>query len=224
MTLDPAALKHARVLRLALGDAVLLFDGHGEEARATIVAMNDALVCDAAPSETTDRRDPRIVLVQGMPKGSKLDGIVRGATEIGVSEIRLAITERAISRPGEERAASRLERLARIAEEAARQSGRSSVPTLVAPQSLGRACEAPPEAAKLIFWEGAQLAPLPDLAGLSLAFVVVGPEGGLSEEEVEGLVRAGYSAVGLGPGVLRTETAALVAPAIVLERMRSGGR
>ncbi|MCA9610098.1 MAG: RsmE family RNA methyltransferase, partial [Myxococcales bacterium] len=129
VTLDEAARRHARVLRLAAGAEVVLFDGAGGEADARIVEVKERLVCEVGPRRAVPGPPQRVVLVYCMPKGNaKLDLAIRGATEVGVAAIHLAISARSVARPSAEAFAKRLDRLERIAQEAARQSGRAAVP------------------------------------------------------------------------------------------------
>src|SRR5688500_9965487 len=141
--LDEVARKHARVLRLKAGDPIVLFDGRGREARASIVDLDEGR-CAIEAIETIERLRPVLVLVQCLPKRKKLDDIVRMATEIGVSAIHLAESERSVPRTDEARAPKQLERLLRVAQEAARQSLRADVPDLVAPAPFEDAIERAP--------------------------------------------------------------------------------
>lgn len=222
VTLDGQAAHHARVLRLAPGDPVRLFDGQGAEAAGTIArAERDAVVCEVGPAVRVADEGPRVVLVQAMAKGDKLDGIVRMATEIGVCAIHLAETERTVSRPDARRAARRVERLSRVAREAARQARRAQVPEVRPPAALSDVASRPPEGAlRLLLWERAEQAldtvPFERTAEVWLG---IGPEGGLSEAEAATLQQAGWRAVGLGPTVLRVETAAPVAVALVMDHL-----
>ncbi len=110
LTLAADAAHHARVLRLRPGDGVVLFDGSGGEADGSIETV-EPLVVRITRVRAAAVRALGPVLVQCLPKGKKLDEIVRAATEIGVSAIHLAISERSIARPDEARAAARLDRL-----------------------------------------------------------------------------------------------------------------
>lgn len=222
IVLDEAQSKHARVLRLREGDRVVLFDGRGHEADATITAFEEgALRCEAEQPHTIAHAGPRVVLVQCLPKGGKLEEIVRASTELGVSAVHLVQSERSVPRVDPGRVDKRLERLRRVAVEAARQSERSDVPDLLAPVPLDEAlARAPEEAARLAF------APS---GGISLeracpvdrssAWVLVGPEGGLSPSEIEEARARGWAIVGLGRGVLRVETAAPVVVALVTKHL-----
>jgi len=219
LTLSPEAARHARVLRLREGDALVLFDGRGSEADARVIGV-DPLRCTVEPARIAAEAGPRVVLCYAVPKGSKkLDQVVRGATEVGVAAIHLVLTERCVARP-ERDARGKLERLARVATEAARQSGRATVPDVIGPAPLSEvAARAPAGARRVVAAPGHGAFD----AGGDEAWLIVGPEGGLSDAELEGLGARGFTPIGLGPTVLRTETAAVVAPALVLDRLRRGG-
>lgn len=224
VALGDAARRHARVLRLAPGDAIALFDGRGLEAKGRVVRADDqAIVCEVGAPEQAPLAGPPVVLIQALPKGAKLDGIVRMATELGVSAIHLAVARRSVSRPGEDRAASRVERLERVAREAARQAGRADVPAIVAPAPLAEVAARAPDAAwKVVLWEGAR-EPLGSPGDRAEAWVVVGPEGGLAEDEIDALGRLGFLAGRLAGPILRVETAGPVAVALARERLGGFG-
>ncbi len=213
--LDPTAARHAKVLRLAVGDAVVLFDGAGREAQGCVEALDGELVCRVGPLRVATRAGPAIVLCQCLPKGGKLDDIVRASTELGVRAVHLVTSERTVPRPDEPRAQKRLERLAAVAREAARQSGRADVPDLIAPAPLAEVlARAPEDATRLAFAPEGERA-LESVAAAPAAWVLVGPEGGLAQGELELARAAGFAVLGLGPTVLRVETAAVVALALV---------
>ncbi|MEM9194889.1 MAG: RsmE family RNA methyltransferase, partial [Myxococcota bacterium] len=198
--LADSAAHHVRVLRLGVGDAVELFDGRGRIALATIGAVSEGEVLCRAEPAVQRTEGLRVVLVQALAKGAKLDAIVRMCTELGVAEIRLAETLQAVPRPAADKALRRVERLRRFAAEAARQSGRSVVPTLVAPAPLIQAAAAPARAVRWVLVPGAGRGS--DRAGSSdEAWLVVGPEGGLAAKEVTALESEGYEPVGLGDHV-----------------------
>ncbi len=221
LTLDATATRHAKVLRLGVGDPVILFDGRGNEAKATVVQSSDGLVCRI--EKRIERREQRalLVLCQCLPKGGKLDDIVRAATELGVSAVHPVSSERSVPRPPAERAMGKLDRLERIAREASRQSLRSDVPDVLAPAPFDEVlARAPADAARLMFVprEGAEL----DVVcprDASSVWLLIGPEGGLSPIEIERARSAGFAAVDLGAGVLRVETAAVAALALVAHRV-----
>jgi 16S rRNA (uracil1498-N3)-methyltransferase len=167
----------------------------------------------------------RIVLIQALPKGAKLDGIVRACTELGVYAIRLAFSERSVPRPESQRAEERCRRLARIAKEASALAGRSGSPEIsFATPLLDVAAQAPESARRVVFWESSTqklevaLADpgRPELGVKEDVWIVVGPEGGLSESEIAALRECGYRDATLGTSVLRVETAAPLAVGLVL--------
>jgi 16S rRNA (uracil1498-N3)-methyltransferase len=217
--LDEAASHHARVLRLGLGDAVEIFDGRGGEADGTIEHLGKNVRVRTGPPRQARRSDVDLTLVQCLPKGQKLESIVRMATELGATAFELARSERTVPSPSSERAQGRLDRLARVAREAARQCERDDLPSLAGPSPLFEvAGRAPADAQKLVFARDGSS--MPRLDRSRPTWIVVGPEGGLSDKEVSALGELGYLACTLGPTVLRVETAAVVAVTLALDRLR----
>lgn len=215
--LGEAGAHHARVLRLAVGDAVLAFDGEGRESASTIALLSaSSLVVTLGDVRTraTDAHAP--VLIQCVPKGSKLDDVVRAATEAGALAIHLAIGTRSVARSE----GARLERLARIAEEAARQSEAPRVPEVVAPARLLEvAARAPATSHRLVLSprEGVRMRDALAAPAPTPAWLVVGPEGGLDDAETAALLAMGYVLARLDTHVLRTEHAGPIAVAIARE-------
>jgi 16S rRNA (uracil1498-N3)-methyltransferase len=215
-----------RVLRLAVGDHVVLFDGVGTEAVGAIIRIGPrALEVRIETRRAVDsERRPELVLIQALSKGEKFDLVVQKTTELGVHRIIPVISERSIPRLDNTKAPRRLERWQKIAREAARQSGRADVPELEPVTALPTALAATSKAAlKLFFWESARSHGLRStlmpgetpLSPPASIVIVIGPEGGFATDEVEMAKTAGFQVVGLGPRVLRTETAALVALSIL---------
>jgi 16S rRNA (uracil1498-N3)-methyltransferase len=210
--LGAAAAKHARVLRLAAGDAIVATDDV-RECEATILSLDaSSLIVEvgAMRERAIDAHAP--ILVQCVPKANKLDDVVRAATEAGVHEIHLALAARSVAR-----AAGKLDRLERIAEEAARQCEAPRPPTIVAPAPLLEvAARAPITSARIVLTprDGVRLAAA--LRG-SPAWLVVGPEGGLDDDEHAALGRMGYALARLDTYVLRTEHAGPIAVALARE-------
>jgi 16S rRNA (uracil1498-N3)-methyltransferase len=224
----------SRVLRLVPGDRIVVADPGGREATATLVTVSgDAVVADL-DAPIARPRAPRIVLAPGLSRRERMEFTVQKATELGVDEIWPLVTERCVVRLDEERAGKRVERWQRIAEEAAKQSQRSEVPALREPMTISElAAEAGRFDIVLVPWEdagadGAGIGHVLDEAGATpdtTVLLVIGPEGGLTESEVDALTAAGAGVVTLGATVLRTETAAIVAVALTAYELGAlGGR
>jgi len=217
--LPSQASRHvARVLRLEVGDELLLLDGSGQSALAAIVTASPRRVSVRVLERATVPRPalPPLRLIQALPKGTKMDEIVRRATELGVASIHTAISERSVARPASDKTEHRLERWQRIAAEASRQSARSHVPTIDGVSTLEHALSAaPPDSVCLMLWEGESSRGLASrLASRSLdsgVTLVIGPEGGFSEAETRLAQEAGFELASLGGLVLRVETAAIAA-------------
>ncbi|OGP94244.1 MAG: hypothetical protein A2Z19_05090 [Deltaproteobacteria bacterium RBG_16_54_18] len=201
------------VLRLTAGDAVTVFDGEGTEYRAELRADEDQGVYLAIQEELHPVRESplRITLGQGLLKGERMKFVIQKATELGVDRIIPLVTARSIPIVEGERESLRLERWARIAQEAAKQSGRTVVPSINAIREFADFLAAS-AGTRVMFWEG-EPTPLRKIAdqldpqqGLVL---LVGPEGGFSEEEVLAAQAQGFIIAGLGQRVLRAETATL---------------
>ena len=224
VTFDAGETRHlSRVLRLGPGDLVVAVDGDGREltVRLTAVGPRSAAGAIVGARERPAESPLRLTLVQGLPKADKMDVIVRMATELGVARVVPILTERSVPRALPERATARLDRWQRVAREAAKQCGRAVVPEVVAPLPVAAwLAGAPPEGLVVCLWESADVAladllPPPPVACVTL---VVGPEGGLAAREVDALRAAGAIVGGLGPRILRTETAGPAALAVLQAR------
>jgi 16S rRNA (uracil1498-N3)-methyltransferase len=226
VTFDAEETRHlTRVLRLGPGDIVEAFDGIGnvltvrlERARGRL-AYGTLLAREALQSESP----LHLTLAQSIPKGDKMEGIIRMATELGAARVVPLVTTRTVVRVEPGRPGPRLSRWQRVAKEAAKQSGRALITEVTPPQSLAAWIAARETDGLLVcLWEdapeplGPQLPPRP----VSRATVVVGPEGGLERGEAAALRAAGAVVGGLGPRILRTETAGPVGLAIL--QMRYG--
>jgi 16S rRNA (uracil1498-N3)-methyltransferase len=212
--------QHARVLRLRAGDEVQLFDGRGRVAAARVESIGDEVVCRAAPPTTSEAPGTRVVLMLGIPKGSKLDECVRMATELGVDEVALLQAERSVPRWDRKRALSRLDRLTRIAAEAAAQCERADIPIIGEPKSCEDYLAAIPANARgVVFGARARDALAIDETPEQV-WCAIGPEGGFSDAELEAFQAAGFSVASLGRLVLRVDTAVTAALTIVQDRLR----
>ena len=218
VTFDADESRHlARVLRLRPGDTVVATDGAGRDYTVRLERLGEEAVGAVLAEAAGVAASPlAITLIQGMPKGDKMEAIVRAATELGVARVLPALCERTIVRLEASRWRERARRWQRVAREAAKQSGRAVIPEVEPPRPLdGWLAAEPPGDLPLCLWEGGG-APLGGvLAAASRprsATVVIGPEGGLTAGEVEVARTRGLQVVSLGPRILRTETAG---PAIV---------
>ena len=220
VTFDREESHHlARVLRLAAGETVLVVDGSGQELTVRLDQVGGTVSGTVIAVATHDTTSPfAITLVQGVPKGDKFETVIRGVTELGVARVAPALTARTVVKLDPARSATRTERWARVAREATKQCGRSQVPVVETPRPLEAWLTEPADAGtlRLCLWEE-ESAPLARvLGGLSAApraaSIVIGPEGGLTSDEVACARREGWLVVGFGPRLLRTETAG---PAVV---------
>ena len=231
--------RHAKVLRLAPGEHVAVIDGANDYFECEIVDFSDALpVVRIARHEEAAVDGPQVILLQGLAKGDKMETVIRHATEVGVAGFLPVACARSVVKLDGKKAASKAERWRAIAKSAAMQSGQPRIPEVREPTPLREACKLLGEAtAVLVCWEEA-----PESAGLHEAVqdalletrtpaadariaVVVGPEGGLAEDEVQALLACNPRArlVTLGPSILRTETAGIVAPALTLYELGAMG-
>lgn len=214
------AHKLLAVLRKGTGDRIVVIDSAAQnfdarlEIDGTHVRARLEIMMPAPRAATLS-----LTLAQGIPKGQKMDFVVEKATELGVARILPFFSERTV---GAGPRAGKVERWRRLARSAAQQSGRSDVPDVEEPLDWsGLVARMPGFQRTLVPWELAQTPQLrlvlPDvLAGVSEVLVVIGPEGGLSHAEAEEAAAAGARLISLGPRVLRTETAGLVACSAVL--------
>ncbi len=216
LTLSADESHHVRrVLRLQPGERLAVFDGVEQEWEAVLLAGEGAQL-----SVRLERRldDPieapcRVRLFQGVCPNERMEWAIQKATEIGIFEIRVVQTERADRRKIDSR---RLDRWRRIAIEACKQSGRRRVPAIAVDERLPGPAPGVPA---ILLHPAKGSRPLATfLAGASAGelWLAVGPQSGFAEGEVESALSAGWKAAGLGPRQLRSETAGVVAGAIVL--------
>ena len=218
-TVGGQELAHMRkVLRLRPGARVLLWDGEGTEHEALIRDYDGGVaVMTVVRSYRPERESPlAVTLAQAVGKGDKMDWIVEKSTELGVACVAPFFSSHTVPRFAGDKGARRRERWEKIATAAARQSGRTRVPEIREPDGFDAVlardwqCDA-----RLLFWEdpsGRGLASLrEELGSLRSVLVMVGPEGGFSEEEAASAAAHGFHTVGLGRRILRTETAAVAA-------------
>lgn len=203
--LSPGERQHlTRVLRLPEGAAVEVADGGGWCAPAELTG--DGVQLSADPREQP-RAHPRLVLAQALPKGRKVDEVLRHATELGVDEVRVVITARSVPRLAGARASKALARWQAVVRAASEQARRPRRPVVTGPLALDRLAH--DDELLLMAHPGAPGLPTvaEALAGAPVVVLAVGPEGGFTDDEVADAVTGGALAVGLGDAVLRTEHA-----------------
>ena len=218
-------VKHIRdVLRYNVGDSLDICDENGIRYITKILNFNkdNILLKILKVSDFTTEASVNVTLFQGMPKADKLELIIQKCTELGISEIVPIITDRVIVKLDDKSTEKKLERWNRIAMEASKQSGRQKIPVVQKPIKLKNLIEniskydiviLPYECEKEVTLK----AVLRNLSeNCKNVAIIIGPEGGFSEEEIEVLNLSNVKRVTLGPRILRTETAGLATLAVVL--------
>lgn len=210
----------SRVRRARTGDAVELVDGAGQRASAVIVKIADAETTLRVESvETIADLPPRVCVLVPPIKGDRMDTCIEKLVEVGADEIVVWPAARAVVKLEGARRASRIEHYQALAQAAARQSGRASVPGVRAADSLAAAiAELPAGGVRVVLDPSAERGDWPSGDHLTL---ISGPEGGFAPAELDALAAAGFVAIGLGPRVLRAETAPVIAVALVRAATRS---
>jgi len=209
-------VRHIRkVLRLKRGDEIVVFNGSGKEYGGTIVEEGPSSVVitirNIFSSETESQLE--ITLAQSLLKGDKMDYLIQKATELGVKEIIPFFSSRSVPLLEKSRRLKRYHRWERIAVEASKQCGRGVVLKIEPLQDYSEILRtASPDSLRLILWEreGVRLKEaLERSEKKTKIFFIIGPEGGLSEEEIDQAKRNGFTPVNLGRRILRSETVSL---------------
>jgi 16S rRNA (uracil1498-N3)-methyltransferase len=212
-----AASHVTRVLRLRVGTALTLFDGEGGEYQASIDKAAGGEVIVAVGAHTAHERESPlpVTLAQGISRGERMDLVVQKATELGVTALAPVLTERSVVRLTAQQSDRKVNHWRAIAIAACEQCGRNHLPAVAAPQGYREFLKSAPGGMRVLLSPGggATLKDLPRPDGA--VTVLIGPEGGLTDEEEQAAVAAGFTAVRLGPRVLRTETAAIAALALL---------
>jgi 16S rRNA (uracil1498-N3)-methyltransferase len=220
LELPAGAAQHlTRVLRLAAGAQVTLFNGRGGEHEASIEStQRGKVIVRTGAHHAVERESPlQVTLMQGIARGEKMDFILQKATELGVTRIVPLSSVRCTVRLTGDTAARKLAHWQGVVASACEQCGRNRVPAVAAPASLADTLR---EVAglKLLLSADDAAQPLPALlalhgtpSGLAPVTLLIGPEGGLDSGEIRAAQLAGFVACQLGPRILRTETAGLAA-------------
>lgn len=229
ITLSKEDFKHLKAARISPGELVAVIDASNDYFQCEVVKFaDDGFTARIAVRKQIELPPFTIDLFQGVPKAGKLEEIVRHGTEIGISSFYPLACKRSVAKIDEKKAASKIERLNRVAKSGAVQAGRDMVPTVHMPLDLNEAVRVlSTYDACVVFWEEAEeTLTLADALAAAKAIisdgkdcriaVLVGPEGGIDESEVEHLLSTVPSArlSTLGPNILRTETAGVVGCAL----------
>ncbi|WP_372677683.1 16S rRNA (uracil(1498)-N(3))-methyltransferase [Desulfosarcina sp.] len=223
------AVHICRVIRLSAGDAVELFDGIGNGYRARIVSASPkrVLFCIEAAYTLLSESSVRITLAQGILKDRKMDDLIRQLTELGIDRWMPFYAARSIPLPVKKGMQNRLGRWEKIALEAVKQCRRGCVPSITPADDVDAMVAASAESdLKIIFWEGApQGFDIPKTAPQQpkKITVAVGPEGGFDPGEIQRVREHGFLTAGMGPRILRAETATLAACTMVQYRFGDMG-
>lgn len=213
---------HIKVLRMTPGETVTLCDGCGHEAECVVesIAPGQVQVSVGAVKDSSSEPKLKCSIYMGFPKADKFEHVIQKATELGAHEVIVFPCSRSISRPDSKSLAKKLERWQKIAVSAAEQCGRGYIPQVLAlgsfDEAVKRACRAEFSA---LFYENEHTLSLRQAVEqkpFATAALMTGPEGGLTEAEVQAAHTAGMAVCSLGPRILRCETAPLCALSAVL--------
>lgn len=208
------------VLRMRTGDSILFSATDGREFEAQITKTGPGEVTAEVKAIRLNATEPdvSVILIQGIPKGDKMELIIQKSVELGVCGILPVITEHTVVKLSPEDAARKRIRWQRIAEEAAKQCGRGAVPEIFEPEVFRKAVAQRPDGElKILAYENEEnntLKKVLERAGGSYrgpVSLLIGPEGGFSAEEADLAAKCGFEPVSLGKRILRTETAGIAA-------------
>ncbi len=214
------AVHIGKSLRMKKGESITLCNGKGTDYGCLIEDITaDSVKCRVIFKTASESECKiKISLYQGLPKGDKMDTVVQKCVELGVFDIHPVLTERCISRPDSKSADKKIKRLQKIADEAAKQSRRGILPKVYGLTPYREALKNIKADLIILFYEkgGEKLKTiLRNFSGESIA-VIIGPEGGFSDDEVEAAKEAGAEIATLGSRILRTETAPIAAAANIV--------
>jgi 16S rRNA (uracil1498-N3)-methyltransferase len=220
--LDGDEGRHAmRVRRIGVGELVRIADGLGALADCTVIATEpDVLELEVLDWRQVPASDPYLVVAQALPKGDRAELAVEVMTELGVDEIMPWEASRSVVQWRDGRGNKALDKWRRTAREAAKQSRRPRVPMITDPASTADVAQRLASGRGLVLHESAELPlAIADLPASGEIVMVVGPEGGISDDELDVFAAAGAIAMRLGEPVLRTSTAGAAALAVLSTRL-----
>lgn len=225
VSIDPEEARHIeKVLRLNTGDVVVCFDGTGREYQVRLEGRQNARLTGQIIHTGYRESEPalKLYLAQGIAKGEKMDTIIQKSVEIGVYAIYPVSTERSVVRLTEDKAEKKVQRWQSIAREACKQCRRNLIPEVMPVMDFTSLLEKIGDKPAIMLYENEDQTSLKSLLKSKLReisgqelFLLVGPEGGFSPQEVEKASQQGIYTASLGARILRTETAGLVAASII---------
>lgn len=227
VALPDEVARHVQVLRLAAGDPLTLFNGRGGQYGASLIEVGRrSALARISAFEAVEAEPPyRITLAQGIAGGDKMDWLIEKAVELGISRIAPLVTTRGVVRLSPERASRRHAHWQGIVRAACEQCGRNRLPDVDPACELSKWLETLPApdasgSLRLMLSPRAtiQFASLPQAAPNLDVTLLIGPEGGLSPEEEDAAMARGFTALSLGPRILRTETAGMAVLAALAAR------
>lgn len=212
--------KHLKdVLRLHVGDSVVLIDGQGMEYHADITSIcPDHVDLSIRSAQARSKESPiHITVAQAFLKDKKMDVLLRQLTELGMSRFLPFHASRSVARPDKDRLKTRMDRWGKIARESLKQCERTRLPDICQTLSYDGMLKASEESDLKIMLFEKETAPLPheSIKPCGSIFILLGPEGGFSEDEVQAAKEKGFITASLGPRILKAETASLTAMALV---------
>ncbi len=212
--------KHAAVLRLKVGEQLLLCDGRGQECLCQVASADGLQLQVLERRASLSEAAVRVSVYMAFPKGDKLEHVIQKATELGAVEIVAFPSSRCVSKPDEKSLKKKLERWQKIAASAAEQSGRGVIPSVSVLPSYAAALQRAALADKaMLFYENEHTVTLRqalESGTYQTVSLLTGPEGGLEEREVQQAQDAGLTVCTLGRRILRCETAPLCALSAVM--------
>lgn len=217
------AWRITQVLRLKEGDNICLLDNLGSEYDAHITSLlkNAVNTRILKKKECSGEPSVQLTLAVCLPKGDKLDLIVQKCSELGISNIKVVLSERCVARPDGGKITGRINRWRKIAAEAAEQSRRGRIPEVEYVEDFSSLADAIKQhSISLVAWEEENRTTIKEVLKanheVKSLMLIIGPEGGLTQQEVDIAVEAGAKPVTLGRRTLRCETAAIAACAVVM--------
>jgi 16S rRNA (uracil1498-N3)-methyltransferase len=226
LPLPDDVVRHVHVLRLQTGDAVTLFDGTGGEYAAELIEIGKRAALARIDRHDGREAEPpyRVTLAQGVAGGDKMDWLIEKAVELGVAGVAPLTAARGVVRLAGDRALRRQAHWQALVRSACEQCGRNRIPDVAPPRDLdawlGQLAPAVVGELRLLLSPRAEVsfATLPEAPPSAPVILLIGPEAGFSPVEEKYIVDAGFSTLGLGPRVLRTETAGIAVLAALAAR------